>query len=278
MKKKLLCMTLALILSLSIFAVGCSSSKNGAAKEKESAKQQTDFEKIKKSGKIVLGTCADYPPYEFHKVTNGKDEITGFDILILKEAAKDLGVELEIKDMSFDGLLSALQAGTVDVVAAGMNPTPERMKSVDFSNNYDKIVQSLIVRTEDKDKYKTIDDFKGKKVAAQKGSTQQDFIKEKMPGSEFKGLSKVTDIVLDLKNKKVEAAVLEEPIAKAYVSKNPDLAISDVDVKGNENGYAIAIKKDNKELLDSINKTLDRLTKDGSINKFMEEMVKEEAE
>ncbi len=75
-----------------------------------------------------MATSADYPPYEFHKVVNGKDEIVGFDIEIAKEIAKQLGVELEIKDIKFDGLLAALQGGTVDMVISGMTPTEERKK------------------------------------------------------------------------------------------------------------------------------------------------------
>ena len=90
------------------------------------------IKQIQAAGKIVLGTSADYPPYEFHETINGVDTIVGFDIEIAKVIAKELGVELEIKDMSFDGLLAALQSGTVDMVIAGMSATPERQKSVDL--------------------------------------------------------------------------------------------------------------------------------------------------
>ena len=87
------------ILLFSLNLIGCSNSKNAST----SNEAVSSIEKIKDSGKIVLGTCADYPPYEFHKQIDGKDEIVGFDIDIAKEIAKDLGVKLEIKDMDLMG-------------------------------------------------------------------------------------------------------------------------------------------------------------------------------
>lgn len=115
--KKIFSLVLAMFMMLSL--VGCNKNQNTTVDE---------LGKIKKAGKIVLGTSADYPPYEFHKVIDGKDEIVGFDIEIAKQIAKDLGVELEIKDMKFDGLLAALQAGKIDFIVSGMTPTEERKR------------------------------------------------------------------------------------------------------------------------------------------------------
>ena len=92
--------------------VGCGSN----AKKESTSSNTSALEAIKSKGKLVIGTSADYPPYEFHKEVDGKDQIVGFDIEIAKQFAKDLGVELEIKDMAFDGLLVALQADKVDMV------------------------------------------------------------------------------------------------------------------------------------------------------------------
>ena len=132
------------------------------------------IEQIKKSGKLILGTSADYPPYEFHKEIDGKDTIVGFDIEIAKEIAKDLGVELEIKDMDFDGLLLALNADKVDMVMAGMTPDPERIKVVDFSKIYYEAVHGVVINVANKDTFKTVEDLAGKKVGAQKGAVQED--------------------------------------------------------------------------------------------------------
>lgn len=244
---------------------GCRNSKN-ISKETEN---KSSIEKIKDSSKIVIGTCADYPPYEFHKQIHGKDEIVGFDIEIAKEIAKDLDVELEIKDMDFKGLLGSLQTGNVDFIIAGMTPTTERAKSVDFTKKYYEADQGFLIRTEDKEKYKSIEELKGMKVGAQKGTIQEEVALNKIENAQLKSLGKITDLVLELKNKKIEGIVLVKPVAEAYVNANPDLCLSYISF-GKEDGVAIAVKKGNKELVDTMNKTIDRLVE----NKFLDNFIK----
>ncbi|MDF2880548.1 MAG: polar amino acid uptake transporter, family, amino acid-binding protein [Clostridiaceae bacterium] len=268
MNKKFVGKVLAVIVSLSMIVsiTACGKSTSNAAVQ---TTKETKLDQIKKSGKLVVGTSADYPPYEFHKTINGKDEIVGFDITIANEIAKDLGVKLEIKDMSFDGLLAALQSGNVDIVIAGMNPTEDRKKSVDFSKVYYTSINSVMVRTEDKDKYKTIDDLKGKKIGVQKGTTQEQIAKDQMAGSEIKSLGKVTDLVMQLQNKKVDAIIVELPVATSYASKNKNISVSDVKVKNEEKGSAVAFKKGNEDFVKAVNSTLDKLMKSNSIDKFV---------
>jgi len=253
-------------------------SENASESESNSESQPANAEqanntlaRIKESGKIIVGTSADYAPYEFHTLIDGKDTIVGFDIEIAKEIAKDLGVELEIQDMGFDGLLQALNSDKVDFVIAGMTPDEERKKSVDFTDIYYKAQQGVMVRAEDKDKYKTIEDLKGKKVGAQSTTIQEGIVKEQMPESQLVSLTKIPDLVMELLNKKVEAIVVELPVAKGYVNNNDKLAISDIQVQEDTGGSAIAVKKGNQELVDLMNKTLKRLQEDGSIDRFVAE-------
>lgn len=275
--KKVISLASAIILlvSLVIGVTGCGASAGTAGTtsnttaSSNTANANSELAKIKKDGKLVVGTSADYPPYEFHSVNNGQDEIVGFDITIAQEIAKDLGVQLVIKDMSFDGLLAALDAGKVDMVIAGMVPTDERKKSVDFSKIYYQAVNTVMVRTEDKDKLKTIDDLKGKQVGAQKSTVQEDIVKNQMPNSTDKSLSKVTDLVMELKNKKIDALVIDKPVADSYVAKNSDLTIADIQLQNADKGCAVAVKKGNQDFVDAINKTLDRLMSSNSINKFV---------
>ncbi len=227
--------------------------------------------RVKKAGKLVVGTSADYAPYEFHKMIDGKDTIIGFDIEIAKEIAKDLGVTLEIQDMGFDGLLQALNAGKVDFVISGMTPTDERKKAVDFSKVYYVAKQGVIIRTESKDAIKTIADLKGLSVGAQLTSIQEGIVKDQMPDAKLVSLGKIPDLILELKNKKVDALVVELPVANGYVANNPDLMISDIAVGEDDGGSAIAVQKGNTTLVDAMNKTLDRLMADGSIDKFVSE-------
>ncbi|MDQ1909130.1 ABC transporter substrate-binding protein [Paenibacillus sp. GD4] len=264
-----LCMTLVIV-ACGQKAAPAAQPANGSAAP--AAQKETKLDQIKKAGKIVVGTSADYPPYEFHKEVNKKDEIVGFDIEIARAIAKDLGVELEMKDMKFDGLLAALEAGNVDFVISGMTPTEERKKSVDFTKVYYTAVQTVVIRAEDKDKFKSIDDLKGKKVGAQKGATQEKIVKEQMPNSEVKPLGKISDLMLELKNKKVDALVVELPVATAYLAKNKDLMVAEsIKLNTEDSGSAIALKKGAPELVEAMNKTLDRLMKDKTIDKLVAE-------
>ena len=265
--QKLLAVGVLVALAFPSFAAG---SKDGDGK----------IAQIKKSGKLIMGTSADYPPYEFHSLKDGKDTIVGFDISIAQEIAKDLGVKLEIKDMQFDGLLAALQAGTIDIVIAGMTPTEERKKSVDFSTTYYYAVHGVMVRAADKDKYATAEALKTARLSAQKGTIQVGIAKKQILGlsdaeaeksTAIKELGTIKNLVLDLKNSKVDAIVAELPVASAYVGKNSDLAIAAPIFKDDEGGSAIALKKGNPTLLAEINKTLDRLLSAKLIDRFVAE-------
>lgn len=265
--KKVMAASLAVGMMLTFAA--CGNQQKSSADSSQGKSQSAAMQKIKKNGKLVLGTSADYPPYEFHKTINGKDEIVGFDIEIAKQIAKDLGVQLEIKDMKFDGLLAALDQGNIDIVVAGMNPTEDRKKHVDFSKVYYNSVQTMIVRASDKDKIKTPDDLKGKKVGVQKGAIQEQIAKKQVPGAEAIALGKISDLVLALKNNRVDAVLIELPVATSNVNANKDLALTDVKFKSEEEGTAAAVKKGSPDLVEEVNKTLDRLMKDKSIDKYV---------
>ncbi|AEJ20611.1 ABC transporter substrate-binding protein [Gracilinema caldarium] len=246
-----------------------------------SNQKQDALYKIQKAKTLVIGTSADYPPYEFHSLKDGKDLIVGFDIAIAQEIAKDLGVKLEIKDMQFDGLLAALQAGTIDIVISGMTPTEERKKSVDFSTTYYYAVHGVIVRAEDKEKYQTVEALKNARLSAQKGTIQVGIAKTQIlglseaeaekPSDKVKELGTIKNLILDLKNKKVDAIVAELPVATAYVNNNPDLALAAPTFTDDQGGSAIAVKKGNPELLAAINKTVERLMAEKKIDQFVTE-------
>lgn len=254
-------LAVVLILTLSVVFVACSDNSAG-------------LDKVKESGKLVLGTSADYPPYEFHKEINGEDTIVGFDIEIAKEIAKDLGVELEIKDMKFGGLLAALQTNKVDLVIAGMTPDTERAKEVDFSNIYYNAEHGVAVRAEDKDIYKTAEDLAGKTIGVQQGAIQEDIAKEQIENPNVKAIGKVSDLMLQLINGKVDAIVVEDVVGESYAENNKELFLTDIRFTDEEGGSAIAVKKGNKELLDSINSTLERLEEKDLIDKFVLEANK----
>lgn len=264
-----------LILLICVFVLmfpGCAKKAETSINVKaQPEKELTEVDKIKQSGKIVLGTSADWPPSEFHKEIDGKDTIIGSDISIAKEIAKDLGVELEIKDMRFDGLLAALQSGNVDFVLSGMSPTEERKQSVDFSKIYHKGEQGILIRSNDKNTIKSIDDLKGKRIGAQKGSIQVKMAKQQITNPDLKELGKVSDLVLALKTNKVDAILCGVEVAKAYVSKNPDIELMELRLKSESEGTAAAVKKGSPNLLEAINKSIDKLIENKSIENFITE-------
>ncbi|WP_312652529.1 transporter substrate-binding domain-containing protein [Proteiniclasticum sp.] len=275
--KKALILTMALTSLLSFAACASKEAASEGSPEAVASaplaapevKEQTPLEKIKEKGTLVLGTSADYPPYEFHASINGKDEIVGFDIEIGKEIAKDLGVELVIKDMKFDGLLAALDQGNIDIVIAGMSPTPERAENVDFSQIYYQSLQTVVVRAEDKDVLTSADSLKGKKIGVQKGAIQETIASEQFPGASPVALGKITDLILSLNSGRIDSAIIEYPVAKSGVVANPGLFITEIPIEMEDNGTAIALKKDSGDYLEAVNKTLTRLLDENLVDKFV---------
>lgn len=194
----------------------------------QGAEKDEIYERIQQSGELVVGLSADYAPYEFHADVDGKDKIVGFDVSIAEKIAKDMGVKLKIEELGFDALLGALKTGKIDLVISGMSITEERLKEVDFSDPYFVVQQKVLVRKDDKNKFKTTADFDGLAVGAQKQTTQEDLMKNEMTGAEPTSLQKVPDLINNLLNKKVEAVVLEQPVAEAYVQQSDNVALAPV--------------------------------------------------
>ena len=125
----------------------------GCTKEAGSAGSSGSDDSETEKDTLVLGTSADYAPYEFHKIVDGKDTIMGADIQLAQRIADDMGKELVIKDMEFGNLITELNNGTIDMIIAGLTPDEERAKQVDFSDIYYSGEQVCIIRKEDADKY-----------------------------------------------------------------------------------------------------------------------------
>ncbi|WP_151736329.1 transporter substrate-binding domain-containing protein [Paenibacillus tengchongensis] len=218
--------------------------------------------------KLILGTSADFPPYEFHKMIDGKDTIVGFDIDIAKDIAADMGAELEIKDLPFDSLLNELSSGRVDIVISGLSPTPERAEAVGLSDIYYQAEQAVVVREADKDKFATMDALKGAKLGVQTGSIQEEIAKE-IEGAQLTSLGKISEIVLQLQSNRVDASIMEGPVAKSFVKNVDGLVIADAVPEVEDDGYVIGVKKGNDELLEQVNTTLKRLQDEGKIDEYV---------
>ncbi|WP_281164833.1 ABC transporter substrate-binding protein/permease [Liquorilactobacillus sicerae] len=235
---------------------------------KVQASTDTSLQQVKQKGTLVVGTSADYPPYEFTVKKNGQTKYVGLDIEIAKQFAKKLGVKLEIKNMNFDSLLVALETRKVDMVISGMNPTPERKKSVDFSKIYYRGKQYMLINKKDAARFKNIHSFKGQTIGAQTGSLQYQLVQQQMKDNQVKGLAKLNDLVIALQSGKVNAVAMEEATAKAFAENNTSLKVIDphFNVKSSQTGSAIAFHKGSSSLVAAANQTIDQIKQKNLIN------------
>lgn len=272
--KKILSLILAVSLSFSLVACGEKNSdntnnENNMENSEGSSESMDALDKILKKNSLVIATSADYAPYEFIVVENGKEKVVGFDILIANEIAKDLGVELKIIQTNLKGILLDLENGNADLGVAALSPSPERKKTFDFSDIYYESSQSILVNKDDLDKYKDLASFDGKKIGVQLTSIQEEIAKEQIPNAKLVSLEKLSQIILDLNGGNIDAAITETPVAKGYVEQFPNLAIADVPVENIGTGSAIAIKKGNPKLVEAVNKTIKRLQDEGLMEQFI---------
>ncbi|HFD6075061.1 TPA: ABC transporter permease subunit [Staphylococcus aureus] len=233
------------------------------------AEQNQTWEKIKERGELRVGLSADYAPMEFEHTVNGKTEYAGVDIDLAKKIAKDNNLKLKIVNMSFDSLLGALKTGKIDIIISGMTSTPERKKEVDFSDSYMMTKNIMLVKKDKVSEYKDIKDFNNKKVGAQKGTEQEKIAQTEIENASITSLSRLPDVILALKSGKVEGAVVEKPVAEAYLKQNPKLGISNVKFNEEEKDTVIAVPKDSPKLLSQINKTIKEVKDKGLIDKYM---------
>lgn len=261
MKKKINLLTIALLL-MGILT-GCGNVQ----------KEDTSLKNIESRGKIVLGTAADYAPYEWHIIDGKKDEIVGVDIEIAKKVAEDLGVKLEIKDMQFSGLFPALDAGDIDMVIAGMVVDEKRLEAADFTKPYFEQGQVLLVKQENADKYKSQGDLKGKKIGTQLGTTQQEYA-DKNFSSEVIAIPNNNDLVMELENGSLDAVFMSELTAKQFASVNKNLKVVEIKDMPTEGGSCIAVKKGNTALVNALNESVEKLTKTDQIQKWFVEYTK----
>ncbi|MCD0575904.1 ABC transporter permease subunit [Staphylococcus aureus] len=233
------------------------------------AEQDQTWEKIKERGELRVGLSADYAPMEFEHTVNGKTEYAGVDIDLAKKIAKDNNLKLKIVNMSFDSLLGALKTGKIDIIISGMTSTPERKKQVDFSDSYMMTKNIMLVKKDKVNEYKDIKDFNNKKVGAQKGTEQEKIAQTEIENASITSLSRLPDVILALKSGKVEGAVVEKPVAEAYLKQIPKLGISNVKFNEEEKDTVIAVPKDSPKLLSQINKTIKEVKDKGLIDKYM---------
>ncbi|MDD7147151.1 MAG: transporter substrate-binding domain-containing protein [Lachnospiraceae bacterium] len=263
MKKKLLAVLMSVCMIAAV--VGCGKSDDASA-------NASGVETVTK-GKLTVATSPDFAPYEFYAIgEDGKPVMAGFDMALAQYMADHMGLELEVVPMDFDGVLSELATGNVDLGLAGLSPDPARADAMDFSDIYYMGGQSLVTVADKADSIKSFDDVNKPEmsVGAQIGSIQMDLANENTPNADIIALPKVTDLVSELIGGKMDAAFIETAVAESYKTNYPELTLV-LDVPYDVEGSAVGIKKGNTALKDAVNAAIADAIADGSMDKFVAE-------
>ena len=224
--------------------------------------------KLATAGTLTMGTNATFPPYEYYD----GDTIVGIDAEICQAIADKLGLKLEIQDMDFSSLVAAVQSGKIDISAAGMTVTEDRLKNVDFTDSYSTGVQVVIV-PEDSD-IQSVDDMKGKLIGVQDATTGHIYCSDDFGDENVIPYNNGAMAVQALKDGKVDCVVIDQQPAKSFVEANEGLKILDTEYVTED--YAIAVAKDNTALKDAINAALKELKDDGTVQSILDKYIKAE--
>ena len=216
---------------------------------------------------VYVGTNAEFAPFEYLE----KNKVVGFDIDLLDAISKETGLEFKVQDMAFDGLLPALQTKKVDMVIAGMSATPERQKAVAFSKPYFKAKQVVITTPEKAKSLKSFKDLSGKKVGVMLGFTGDTVVSE-IKGIKVERFNAAYAAILALSQNKIDAVVLDSEPAKKYTANNKQFVIANIPAE--EEDYAIAFRKNDKELINKVNAALDKIKANGEYDKILKKYFK----
>ena len=262
--KKLIAMMLTLVMALSLVACGNTSSNDNAntGDDPQPAAKTT----------LVVGVSADYAPFEFmYPDASGNMVYGGIDISVAQYVADEMGLTMQVENMSFDNLLASLDKGDFDIVLSAMEATPERLENADFSDPYyTDVPPAILVKADVADQYKTLADFNGKSVGAQTATTKLDLVND-IEGATPVALASVLDLVNELVYDKVDAILVDGGVAQQYADANPDLVICSASSElPTAEPYCIAVAKgDPKGLLDGINAALAKMASENKIETFI---------
>ena len=222
------------------------------------------LKEILDSGVLVVGTSPDYPPAEF--ISDDTGEVTGYEMAIAQYIANSLGVELQIEAMEFQGVLTALDTDKIDLGISGFGYKADRAESYELSIGYmtedsEAAHHTIIIRTEDKDKYQSLDDLNSAVINAQSGSLQEMYVEDQIPGADLQLITSLDQALLNLKTGKVDAVALDKDTAENYADTSDgefyslyDSGIEfDLSIYPDTDGTVLAAKKGETSLIEAVN-------------------------
>lgn len=219
---------------------------------------------------ILVGTDAGLAPFEFKDPKT--NEIVGFDIDLITAIAKAVGDEAKIQNMQFAGLIPALQSNMVDVGAAAITITPERQKQVLFTDPYYDVGLVMVIQKKNEGQFKTLKDMEGKRICAQIGSTGS-ILASTVKGATVANFDQIGEAFMELKMNGCDSVMVDKTVTLYYLTKHKDKDILMVPHVYNpkQNGFAVA--KNNKALLDKLNKGLKIIKENGEYDKIYEKWL-----
>ena len=227
---------------------------------------------VVEAGKLHMSTNAAFPPYE---MTTDDGGFEGIDVEVADAIAQKLGLELVVDDMGFDAALTAVQTGQSDIAMAGITVTEDRLEVMDFSDSYATGVQVVIVREDSP--IQTIDDLANAEMIGCQAATTGYIYASDTPENGGYGEDHVTAYengalaVMALVNGQIDAVIIDNEPAKAFVEANEGLKI--LDTPWVEEEYAIGVAKGNTDLLDAINAVMDELKADGTFQSIVDKYI-----
>lgn len=235
----------------------------GCTKQKRDVPaNDNSWEIIKKSGILRVGTDATYLPFEIRDPRSG--ELIGFDIDLMKEICEHLQIKPEFHVVSFDGIIAGLKTKKYDAIISAMTITEERSKEVSFSIPYYLAGQSIAVHVEN-DTIRGLEDLKGKKIGVQLGTTGE-IEARKIKDAKVVPYEDINTAFIDLANKNLDAVINDIPTTRAIVGAKKNLKI--VGDMLTKEYYGIAVRKEDVTLLQQINRALEDIIKDGTLDKL----------
>jgi len=265
-RKTVVSIALACVVALAFTAVVLS----GCAKEEELPK-------------LVVGTCADYPPFEYYDEATG--ELMGFDVELMEAIGDKIGMEVEWQDMGFDILLTSLEAGQIDAIIACMTVREDRLQHADFSEPYIISKDAILVKSgTELGSFAGLSDeevlvnlahaLSGMLIGVQTGTIQEGWVQDNMidagllPEANMSSYERADNAVADLEAGRIDCVFLDEGVAIGFTQTNDVEKAVTVDLEGNP---GIAVQKGNTELLDKINTAIVELREEGVTAQLAEE-------
>lgn len=251
--KKSFCLVLVMLTIFSLCACGQKNTNNS-------------------SNKLVVAFNAEFPPYEYKE----NNEFLGIDPDMLREIGSRLGKEVEFMDIEFSSVIPSVQSGKADIGASGITVTEERKAFINFTDMYQDAVQKVIVMKGSS--IKSIEDLKGKIIALQIGTTSDLYASKDFEDKNIQRYPKVTGAVQALLSGKADCVITDDQVAVACVAENKakgNDVMEILDAPYVEEHYAMAISKENTELLNAVNKALSDMKQDGTLDKIKAKYIKE---